>query len=124
MPDYTAVARHYLVACVWADCPEGTHPRPSKQAQVSALATVKAFIDSYLDLYWQAMACPGYGSHPDAGSPEAAFGHDLYLSTSGHGCGFFDRTELPETLRNALQAAARKSRHPDPWFWRGWLHLS
>lgn len=33
-------------------------------------------------------------------------GHDLYLSSNGHGAGFFDRTELPKEWRDELQDAA------------------
>ena len=70
-----------------------------------------------------ARADEGYGAHPDAGSPEAAFGHDLYLSTAGHGAGFFDRRELGYDLGDKLQDAARRFGEPQPAFYRGWLYL-
>ena len=119
------VAKHYVIAMIWADCPEGTHPRATHRTHAEAFNRCKAFIDRHLELFNLAMHCAerGYGAHPDAGSAEAAFGHDLYLSTAGHGAGFFDRTELPKGLRDALQEAARREPDPEPEFWRGWVYL-
>ena len=119
------VARHFVIACIWADCPEGTNPRAPMRAQRTAFDQCKTFIDRNLDLFNAAMSCAsaGYGSHPDAGSAEAQFGHDLYLSARGHGTGFFDRKELSESLRDALQNAANKSGMSEPYFYRGWLYF-
>lgn len=119
------VTRHYLLAMLWADSPEGTRPRVTVSAGAAALERCQAFITEHADLFGRAMDCAerGYGTHPDAGSAEAAFGHDLYLSTAGHGAGFFNRTELPEDLRDALQEAARRAPSPEPEFYRGWAYL-
>ena len=120
------VSKHYLTACIWADCPEGTHPRAPTAAQRAAFDTCKRFIDAHLDLFNDAMARAdaGYGSHPDAGSAEAAFGHDLYLTTAGHGTGFWDRSELDAAdLGERLTAACEEFPAPEPTFYRGWLYL-
>lgn len=42
------------------------------------------------------------------GYSAARFGHDFWLSRNGHGAGFFDRKELPKTLRDELQNIARE----------------
>lgn len=91
------IARHFIIAAIWAECPEGTHPRATKQAVEAATVYVRHFLDMIGPaLFEQAMECKreGYGAHPDAGSPEAAFGHDLWLSSGGHGVGFCDRDPL------------------------------
>ena len=69
-------------------------------------------------------AADGYGSHPDAGSAEAAFGHDLWLTTRGHGIGFWDRDELEaDGLGDRLTEACERFGEPQPQFYRGWLYL-
>lgn len=35
-------------------------------------------------------------------------GHDLWLTRNGHGTGFWDRSEIPEAVRERLSEAARK----------------
>jgi hypothetical protein len=82
-----------------------------------------------------AAAADGYGSHPDAGSPEAAFGHDFYLTRQGHGCGFWDRKELDAPIRicyggslpdDSLGDALTKlcdDSETYPEFYRGWLYF-
>lgn len=45
-----------------------------------------------------AIYADGYGA--------SRLGHDFWLSRNGHGAGFFDRDELPEALRDALQKIA------------------
>ncbi len=121
------VARHFVVCAIWADCEEGTHPRATHRTDAAAFAICKRFIDANHDLFNAAMLrCEvGYGSHPDAGSAEAAFGHDLWLSLSGHGAGFFDRTELQaEGLGDALQDACRKQAEPEHWQRGGWFYIA
>ena len=120
------VAKHYLIACIWVDCPEGTHPRAPIATQRAAFDRCKAFIDAHLGLFNLAMdrAEVRYGSHPDAGSAEAAFGHDLYLTTAGHGTGFWDREELDaDDLGDRLTDTCRAFGEPCPTFYRGWLYL-
>ena len=76
------VAKHYLIAALWADCDEGTSPRVPVKTGAIAFRICKAFIDANNDLFNEAMerAADGYGSHPDAGSAEAAFGHQVFTA--------------------------------------------
>jgi hypothetical protein len=120
------VARHFLIAAIWADAPEGTRPRAPAATEARAFNICKAFIDANNELFNHAMECAaeGYGSHPDAGSAEASFGHDLWLTTQGHGTGFWDREELPDDLGAALTKACEEFRGVYPEFYRGWLYLN
>ncbi len=123
------IAKHYIIACIWADAPEGTRPRAARASVAEAKTVVRRFYFRNPDLVERALARRGYGSHPDAGSPEAALGHDLYLTTHGHGVGFADRTELG-ALAPLLHAAADEydkaypqGFYAEPEFYRGWLYL-
>lgn len=128
----STIAKHFIVACIWADCEEGTHPRETKAAIATAEFIVRKFykinarvVDAVLRIGKE----NGYGSHPDAGSPEAAFGHDMYLTSQGHGANIMDRSELPHYLRENLSYALDQFRHRgESWtydyeFYRGWLYL-
>lgn len=128
------VTRHFIIAALWADCEEGTSPRAPRATQEKAREFCAAFIAKNEALFIEAMdrKSEGYGSHPDAGSPEAAFGHDLWLTIQGHGVGFWDRTELenldPEdngvTLGDKLTAACEPYHYKlTPEFYRGWLYI-
>lgn len=90
------VAKHLVVAALWADSEEGSYPRATRKSHQVAFGICKAFIEAYPDLFIEAMQRSevGYGCHSDAGSAEAAFGHDLWLTSQGHGAGFWDSTEL------------------------------
>ena len=125
--DVDTMAKHYLIAALWADCPEGTHPRPTKQAKEQARETCAKFIGLIDSLIPEILDCPDYWSHPDCGGkPEAAIGHDLYLTSAGHGAGFWDRRALPDELGDKLTAiCAYKSqvKTPEPYFYRGWMYL-
>jgi len=92
--NYSEIARHFCIAAVWADCEEGTRPRVTATALENAERYARAFISENYSLSVAALQAPGYGSHPDAGSQAAAFGHDLWLTARGHGAGFWDRDEL------------------------------
>lgn len=152
----STIVRHFLIAAIWSECPEGTHPRVTKEATERATRYVTRFVADIGPLFDHAMECEseGYGSHPDAGSPEAAFGHDLWLSSGGHGVGFSDREALEavtlhrgpfmdrngkpysvpvgSTIGEALHAAAYGGSSGrigyyecrDASFYRGWLYLS
>ena len=118
-------AKHLLIAAIWADAPEGTNPRASANAKREALSIVTQFaIHMGVNTWEQVKACKGYGSHPDAGTPAAALGHDIYLTCAGHGAGFFDRNELDPQLREALTRLCGW-RSPmgelNASFYRGWL---
>lgn len=117
--------KHFLIAAIWADCPEGTSPRATKQAEKHAKEFVERFVSTYPYKVSKALSMPGYGSHPDAGSPEAAFGHDLYLTCAGHGAGFQDREELKEwgdMLHRVIRESWR-TWHIEAQFYRGWLYF-
>ncbi len=121
------MANHFIVAALWAECPEGTNPRATKQAHAQALAICTSFAESAGALLIDAANRPGYGSHTDCGnrhSGYAAAGHDLWLTSQGHGVGFWDRTELDaDDLGNNLSALCRHARY-SAYFYRGWLYFS
>lgn len=123
------MARHYVIACIWADAPENTSPRVTGAALAKARETCTRFVDAIGPLFDAAMARNGYGRHPDCGTIEpgcAAMGHDLYLTSAGHGVGFWDRKELGDELGAALSEFCgwRKTiPEPCPQFYRGWLYL-
>lgn len=125
--DVETMAKHYLIAALWADCPEGTHPRATKQAQAQARETCAKFIGLIANLIPEILDCPAYWAHPDCdGKPEAAIGHDLYLTSAGHGVGFWDRDALPKELGDKLSAFCgwRKAiPEPEVSFYRGWMYL-
>ena len=81
----------------------------------AARQDVTRFVASCGKLFDAAMACynNGYGQHPDAGSAEAAFGHDFALTRNGHGSGFWDRESegLPKFLGGALARVCQKKFH-------------
>jgi len=122
-------AHHYIIAAIWADCPEGTNPRATHAAMKAAREHVRQFVTAIgADTFTALMACHvfGYGAHADCGNIEpacAAMGHDIWLTRQGHGVGFWDRKELPATLRDACTQACRKMGECYPEFYRGWLYL-
>lgn len=120
------MARHYIAAALWADAPEGTRPRATRQAQRHALDVCARFAGMIAQHWPRLQECRAYGAHPDAGSVEAALGHDLYLTSAGHGVGFRDRDSLPEDLRDALAELCgwrRPIGEPEANFYRGWLYF-
>ena len=121
------VARHFVVAALWADCDEGTHPQVPHKTDAKAFTICKSFIDANLALFNEAMgrADDGYGAHPDAGSAEAAFGHDLWLTLLGHGAGFWDRTELDADGLGRRLTDACDVFTPKPYAeqYRGWFYI-
>lgn len=120
------MARHYLIACIWVDAPEGTRPRATKAALAVARDTCERFVRLIGPLFDQAIACEGYGAHPDCGTIEpacAAMGHDLYLTSAGHGAGFWDRKELGELGDKLSEFCGWRKPIPEPTFYRGWVYL-
>lgn len=124
MINIDTIAKHYVIAALWADCEEGTRPRATKQAQLQANFIAGKFAALVLP-HWEALQeCKEYGTHPDAGSIEAALGHDLWLTSCGHGVGFWSRDELTEDLQTALTAIVDKHfKEPSFEFYRGWFYL-
>lgn len=109
------ITKHYLIAMLWTmpsgdDCENpgddialcDLPPETIEEAKQDVIA----FVEACGPLFDQAMECyaDGYGQHPDAGSAEAAFGHDFALTRNGHGVGFWDRDNegLPRALGEAL----------------------
>lgn len=125
------VTQHYIIAALWADCEEGTHPRCPKAEEQAARKVCEAFMrqcEAAGGLFSRAMERFdfGYGTHPDAGSAEAAFGHDFWLTRQGHGVGFWDRDALkvgePE-LGDLLTAEAHKVGECYHEQYRGWFYF-
>jgi hypothetical protein len=116
------LVKHYIIAALWADAPEGARPRATKQAQAVALKMCRDFADKAEKQIETLKQYPAYWAHPDCGGRiEAAMGHDLWLTSAGHGVGFFDRDTLPATLREELTDLC--GRAPEAEFYRGWLYL-
>ena len=69
----------------------------------------------------------GYGAPPDCGAVHpacAAAGHDLWLTSRGHGAGFWDRDPLKaEDLGDMLSAVTEQFSGTYAEFYRGWLYL-
>ncbi len=135
--DAQILARHYLIAAIWADAPEGTRPRAPKATVARAERLAWQFLEivgpERLALVEQAYAEGDYGRHPDCGHDRpwlAAMGHDLWLTSHGHGAGFWGRKALQAievhpwlTLAEVLTAYAHQFRGIEPEFYRGWLYL-
>lgn len=125
--EVSTAAKHLLIAAIWADAPEGTHPWASAHMHAVAEGMVRRFAALLPPCLWARVKETDYGSHPDAGSAAAALGHDLYLTSRGHGVGFADREELPEDIRDTLESLVGW-RKPFPEiqvdFYRGWVDIS
>ena len=124
------MARHYVIAAMWADAPEGTSPRATKATMANAKRDCVKFCELAGDLIERAAARieDGYGRHPDCGTVEpvyAAMGHDLWLTRQRHGCGFWDRDELEaDGLGDQLTEVCHAMGEPNHEFFGGWLHIS
>jgi len=131
------VAKHYIIAALWADAPEGTNPRATEQATKRAKEIVRLFVSYNEMLIRQVLDSPGWGDNcaQDFGGercsewPFAALGHDLYLSSHGHGVGFRDRGlgDLGRAISKVCDPIADRERnrlwYAEPEFYRGWLYL-
>lgn len=115
------ITGHYLAALLWTMPGGDDCETPGDNISLSELppetvdeATVDVtrFVELCGALFDQAMECfnDGYGQHPDAGSAEAAFGHDFVLTRNHHGVGFWDRYNegLPKFLGDALTRVCQK----------------
>lgn len=133
------IARHYLIAAIWADAEEGTSPGITRQAQAAAEQLAREFVARIgLQLFRATLdAYTAAGLRPDCeGEPCAAFGHDLYLTLEGHGVGFWDRDALNVCYDNnvlSLGELLSAACEGNPWecahsyglleFYRGWVYL-
>ncbi|AAQ63385.1 hypothetical protein Nazgul09 [Burkholderia phage BcepNazgul] len=116
-------ARHFIIAALWADAPEGSRPRATAESRETARRFVYAFAERYPQTVAAMLATNGYGAHPDCGfDPAAALGQDIYLTCAGHGAGFADRGEHGERLLAFVRRDWRMW-HVDCEFYRGWLYL-
>lgn len=109
------LTRHYLIAALWSNTDDNGDPldahydladiHPDSIARASA--TCAAFLADAGDLLEQLPDT--YGPHPHCGTvhPQiAAAGHDLWLTSNGHGAGFWDRGlgELGDKLTHLAHA--------------------
>jgi hypothetical protein len=125
------VTRHYIIAALWADCEEGTNPRCDNKQKATAREACEKFMRQCEDaggLFTKAMERfeHGYGTHPDAGSAEAAFGHDFWLTRQGHGVGFWDREPLRvgnPSLGDLLTEEAKKVGECYHYQHAGWFYF-
>ena len=126
MLDPKIIAQHYIIAALWADAPEGTRPRASRETEEKALQLARDFLravgtkcQEYLENNTE------YFKHPDCGGrAEAAIGHDLWLTSQGHSVGFWERDALHRAVREFLTGIAqRKEFTLYPEFYRGWMYL-
>ena len=113
MPD---IVNGYLECAEWADKPEGSAARFPADSQTRAARDCAAFVQACGPLAERALMARGYSA--------TRFGHDFWLSRSGHGAGFFDRSELDASgLGDALQEKARAFGSVDMYAARGWLYF-
>ena len=126
------IAAAFLAAALWADAPENTSPRITRQAKAAARAFCEAFIQENLKLFLTAVRAEDYGWHNGRRDPAAQFGHDLYLTQAGHGAGFWDRVGLAfmpaggdDTLGNMLTKKCGPGTRffADLVFCRGWAYF-
>lgn len=129
------MARHYLIAALWADADEGTHPRVTRQARAYALNACRAFVAAIGPLFDEAIEreSEGYGAHPDCGNDEpacAAMGHDLWFTSRSHGTGFWDRDALARDDLGARLSwfcgwRAKNGGPAEPYAhqYRGWFYI-
>lgn len=79
-----AIGAGFAAAAVWADCKEGTDPRPTSQL-VNVGMGLAAYLSGIL---------PAAVGEAIERQGLQRFGHDLFLTAAGHGAGFWDRPEL------------------------------
>ncbi len=132
-----SIASGIIQCAIFADKPEGSNPRVTRQAKQQAEMLASQFVGIIGDVTLleieEAYHSHGYGSHPDCGSVMpwlVACGHDVWFTSQGHGTGFWDREELKfdcdgDTidLADRLTEACTKLRHVEPAFYRGWFYL-
>lgn len=126
MLDPKIIAQHYIIAALWADAPEGTRPRAARETEEKALQLARYFVRAIGTKYQEYLESnTEYFKHPDCGGrAEAAIGHDLWLTSQGHGVGFWDREALREDVGEFLtELAQRKEFTLYPEFYRGWMYL-
>lgn len=132
-----AISSGIIQCALFADKPEDSNPRVTRQAKQAAEAIASQFVGIIGDVALleieEAFHYHGYGSHPDCGDNLPwliACGHDVWFTMRGHGVGFWDREELKfdcdgdaVDLADRLTEACRKLKHAEPMFYRGWMYI-
>ncbi len=67
------MADHYIIAAIWADCLEGTHPRATARARRIALQVCEDFARAASPVLAEACNRPGYWDHPDCGTEHVRY---------------------------------------------------
>lgn len=127
-----AIAQGIIQCALFADKPEGTNPRVTRQAKQAAEALAAQFV-RIIGVELLNDAVEAYGGEYGGSYRDAALrsiGHDVGFTMRGHGVGFWDRKELkldcdndPIDLADRLTEACRKLKHREPTFYRGWLYI-
>ena len=107
------IAKHFLIAALWTATDEDSCPLDktysvtdfSEESVVKAEAFVHEFIETHKADVEMYLALPGIN--------DEQFGHDLYLTSNGHGTGFWDRDNIPQDLAERLSAACRAAKSHD-----------
>lgn len=96
--DLQTVGRAFAECAVWADSEEGTRPRVTDQLQGVGMSLAAYLAQLQPAAVGEAIKRQGLQQ----------FGHDLFLTASGHGAGFWDRRELEAgDIGDTLTAAVR-----------------
>ena len=91
----------FLTALTWAYSEDEPDIRDASPDEFSPafIAGVDSFISGFIDH----LERRGYDLDALIGDDDGQFGHDVYFSLSGHGCGFWDRsTDEGDTLQAEL----------------------
>lgn len=105
----------FRIAMLWATNDDNGDPLDSNYSRddlaPEALIAIEKLCDGFIAankenciIYFENME---HVRHRGEGTAWDYFGHDLFLSSNGHGAGFFDRQDVPKEVRDELQDAAR-----------------
>ena len=128
-----SLASGIIQCAIFADKPEGTNPRVTRQAKRAAESIASEFIgiigDDLLNQAMDAYRGEYVGSYRDTAL--WSIGHDVWFTAHGHGVGFWDRDFLKRdrygediTTGEQLTEACAKLPHVESVFYRGWLTFS
>lgn len=127
-----AISVGIIECALFADKPEGSNPRVTKQAWQAAETIAAQFVGVIgLDILHQAVEAYDWVNveRPEF-MPAQCIGHDVWFTLRGHGVGFWDRDFLKRdkygddiTLGQELTKACKGLRRVEPTFYRGWLYI-
>ena len=104
----------YLTCAAWADAPDGSTARFTKQSRAEALVDCQQFISDCGPLFYEALELRD-AEH---------LGHDFWLTRNGRGTGFWDRKELEvKDIGRDLSTLCKDLRSISLYAERGWLHF-